>query len=344
MTNTTCAHCGKPFDATRSTATFCSVRCRVAFHRIADPKGKEQRGYYCYTHTTPDGKVFYVGKGRKGRAWDLKSRSEEHAEIVAQHGWGNIKVDIFPATTEEEALHCERFLINACFGLDNLTNKAHGREPTDHRLTNAEKQAAYRKRQAEKLKQLRAQLRAQPQPAAPSMSGLYLDNLTVDEYGHLLKELTNMRKKAAKQEEMKAAKSKSEPKPDKPAPGRYWFVGFDRKLACYVVRDMTIKEVDGTRRSSCALTYSKQHGWRVRNENVGYTPHTMHTTRDGAEREATDENVANGCKARPFVNTSDVELRRIRSEHHPDKGNGHADPTLYQQAVEELDRRRGTPS
>jgi hypothetical protein len=208
-------------------------------------------------------------------------------------------------------------------------------------MTNAEKHAAWRDRRQKELDALRAA--AQAAPAAPTPSGLYLDNLTVDEYGHLLNELTKMRAKAAKLAKEKLAKEqkpKSEPKPDKPASGRYWFVGFDRKLSCYVVRDMTIKEVDGTRRSSCALTYSKAHGWRVRNENVGYTPHTMHTTRDGAEREAASENDASGRKPRPLINTPTDELRRIRSQNHPDKGNPHADPALYQRAVEELDRRR----
>jgi hypothetical protein len=32
---TTCADCGKPFKPRRSTATFCSGRCRVAAHRRA---------------------------------------------------------------------------------------------------------------------------------------------------------------------------------------------------------------------------------------------------------------------------------------------------------------------
>lgn len=43
---------------------------------------------------------------------------------------------------------------------------------------------------------------------------------------------------------------------------------------------------------------------------------------------------------RPYADKSVAELRQIRSKNHPDKNHPDADPALYQQAVEELDRRR----
>ena len=33
MSNTTCKICGNTFEATRSTAKFCSAKCKLAYHR-----------------------------------------------------------------------------------------------------------------------------------------------------------------------------------------------------------------------------------------------------------------------------------------------------------------------
>ena len=38
---TNCEHCGKPIEAKRSTMRFCSVKCRVAVHRVKEKSGHE---------------------------------------------------------------------------------------------------------------------------------------------------------------------------------------------------------------------------------------------------------------------------------------------------------------
>lgn len=65
--------------------------------------------YYVYTHSTFDGRVFYVGKGQGNRAWDFKARSTKHKRVVSTYG---IVVDIVWRTDiEEEARAYEKRLI-----------------------------------------------------------------------------------------------------------------------------------------------------------------------------------------------------------------------------------------
>ena len=245
-------------------------------------------------------------------------------------------------------------------------------------LTPAEKQHNYRERQRIKLAQEMDTLRQQaqqhtpqPAPAAPTMSGLYLDNLTTDEYGHLLKELTNMRKKAAEyaatrreldealknnpklqEEEKRHAERRAAEKAAikaavRPASGTYW--RHTRWMASGYVPMTGFVRIEITD-TTCI---GSREGGQPYKMPLKYAPSKHRWQADGSPFYATKEEAEEGywienpppkpkmSRERPFKDKTDVELKRIRSEHHPDKGNGHADPTLYQQAVEELDRRRG---
>ena len=39
----TCLHCGKPFQAQRTTAKYCSTECRVSYHRAVKREAERQR-------------------------------------------------------------------------------------------------------------------------------------------------------------------------------------------------------------------------------------------------------------------------------------------------------------
>lgn len=66
-----------------------------------------------YTHSRPDGTVFYVGKGSERRSRDLESRQRNrlHVRIVAKDGRENIKIEFFPCASEDEAFAEEKRLI-----------------------------------------------------------------------------------------------------------------------------------------------------------------------------------------------------------------------------------------
>lgn len=66
--------------------------------------------YYTYTHATPDGKVFYVGKGKGPRAYATSGRPIAWKEMVAQHDGISIKI-VARFETEAEALAHEEKLI-----------------------------------------------------------------------------------------------------------------------------------------------------------------------------------------------------------------------------------------
>jgi len=75
--------------------------------------------YYVYTHSDLNANVFYVGKGTKRRAYDVKSRSKEWFS-KSQQGY---IIDIaYTELTEYEALDLEALLIET-YGIDNLVNK-----------------------------------------------------------------------------------------------------------------------------------------------------------------------------------------------------------------------------
>ena len=86
--------------------------------------------FYTYVHSKPQGSIFYVGKGTKGRAWDLsdKKRNVHWQRTVRKYG---CEVQILSYwKTEQEAFDHERFLID-CFKsmnhpLVNLTDGGEG--------------------------------------------------------------------------------------------------------------------------------------------------------------------------------------------------------------------------
>ena len=75
--------------------------------------------YYIYTHIHPETKkIFYIGKGKGGRAWEFLSRSPAHITKLAQitlegypiNSWVSLQTINL---TEEEALVFERNWIKA---------------------------------------------------------------------------------------------------------------------------------------------------------------------------------------------------------------------------------------
>jgi hypothetical protein len=92
--------------------------------------------------------------------------------------------------------------------------------------------------------------------------------------------------------------------------------------------------VDGEYR---VITASR-HVWEDEKREFGrwiFSPQTLKLTHPGDDARYEERFSRN----RPFAGVSDLELRRIRSANHPDKG-GSFDTAQYQAAVTELDRRR----
>ena len=65
--------------------------------------------FYVYTHSTTDGVVFNVGKGRGSRAYDLCSRSKKHKRIAKRCGC--IVEIVWRTENEQEAFAYEVWLI-----------------------------------------------------------------------------------------------------------------------------------------------------------------------------------------------------------------------------------------
>jgi hypothetical protein len=77
------------------------------------------RDYYVYTHSVND-KVFYVGKGRGNRAYQIRSRNKYWWEVVNESK--DYQTDIVYTDLDEDlAYQLEAKLIKQ-YGLDNLTN------------------------------------------------------------------------------------------------------------------------------------------------------------------------------------------------------------------------------
>jgi hypothetical protein len=75
----------------------------------------EDRSFYVYLHTRPDtGAVFYVGKGKKRRAWNASPfhRNEHWQRIVSKAGGFSVSFQK-QFLSEEEAFHLEIQTINA---------------------------------------------------------------------------------------------------------------------------------------------------------------------------------------------------------------------------------------
>jgi ribosomal protein S27AE len=85
--------------------------------------------HYTYAHSSPEGKVFYVGKGVNDRAFSFSDRSHDWKRAVKQHNGVTIQI-LAEWDTEEEAFAHERFLVS-CFqdmqiSLVNLTGGGKG--------------------------------------------------------------------------------------------------------------------------------------------------------------------------------------------------------------------------
>lgn len=87
---------------------------------------KISNGFYVYLHINPtNGKVFYVGKGSRNRAYQTRSRNDYWKNTVNKYG---IEVCIVSDNmTNEEAASFEVRLISF-YGLDNLCNMTAGGE------------------------------------------------------------------------------------------------------------------------------------------------------------------------------------------------------------------------
>lgn len=87
--------------------------------------------FYVYIHTRlSDGKIFYVGKGRGKRAWDVRHRNRYWHNTVAKHG--HAVTILHDGLTEKEAFNLEMIVISM-LGLENLTNMTLGGDgPTGH--------------------------------------------------------------------------------------------------------------------------------------------------------------------------------------------------------------------
>lgn len=225
-------------------------------------------------------------------------------------------------------------------------------------MTNAEKQAAWRKRRQEELERLRAHT-VEPAPAQPvpppATSGPF-DGCTAEELAELVRHLKHWRSQQAflrRYEAQKAAdeaqrKARLEELMEGAAlkPGTYYVASlvFGKASVDEVVitkgpRGGTIVTIDGKR---VRMTFSGGR-WGIGDRRVWVRQ--ADAMRNAKARQEAQEEMSNvlgrlfGDK-NPMHGKSKAELRRIASANHPDKGNPDADPVLYQQAVEAMDALR----
>ena len=86
--------------------------------------------FYTYAHYTPQGRLFYIGKGQRGRAFSFYQRGSHWNNVVAKYGKPEAQI-LAHWETEKEALDHEVLLID-CFksmGYE-LCNKTNGGEGT----------------------------------------------------------------------------------------------------------------------------------------------------------------------------------------------------------------------
>jgi len=98
--------------------------------------------FYTYSHATPEGRIFYIGKGQGKRAHQLKYRNDKWKKIVAKYGKPSIQI-LADWNTEAEALEHEMLLIN-CFRdmnyeLANLTDGGEGTSGYKHTIEQIER-------------------------------------------------------------------------------------------------------------------------------------------------------------------------------------------------------------
>lgn len=110
---------------------------------------ESEKSFYAYTHSRPDGSVFYVGKGFARRAWWFKQgRNPYHRSIIEKHGAENIIVTIYPCVDENAAFELEKVLVTKFRAEGNrLANMTDGGEgPTGRPMSDKARAAlaAYR--------------------------------------------------------------------------------------------------------------------------------------------------------------------------------------------------------
>jgi hypothetical protein len=85
--------------------------------------------FYTYSHATPEGRIFYIGKGQGGRAYANQNRNTYWHNTVKKHGTPTVQI-LADWETEKDAFSHEVLLIS-CFRamgykLTNLTNGGEG--------------------------------------------------------------------------------------------------------------------------------------------------------------------------------------------------------------------------
>jgi len=104
--------------------------------------------FYTYAHSTPEGRLFYIGKGHGRRAYIYHKRNNYWNHVVAKYGKPTVQI-LADWKTEQEAFEHESFLIQ-CFRdmgykLANLTDGGEGPSGMQHseefkqRLSNVHK-------------------------------------------------------------------------------------------------------------------------------------------------------------------------------------------------------------
>ncbi len=85
--------------------------------------------YYVYEHWRPDKDVcFYVGQGRRRRAWSMRSRNPHHRAIVSKLTALGLSLDVRIIHRDLERARALELEIEriAFYGRDSLTNMTHG--------------------------------------------------------------------------------------------------------------------------------------------------------------------------------------------------------------------------
>lgn len=115
--------------------------------------------FYVYKHHRPDGRVFYIGKGTKRRAYDFAPtrRTKHHQNIVKKYGRENITITLIPCAFEGAAFAVEKAHIAAGdrSQLANLTDGGEGcsgRKPTEKQLAGLAKGRYKGKKMSESAK------------------------------------------------------------------------------------------------------------------------------------------------------------------------------------------------
>jgi hypothetical protein len=86
--------------------------------------------FYTYAHYTPEGRLFYIGKGNGYRAYSKHRKNQHWKNIVAKYGQPKVEI-LANWDTEEEALSHEVLLIECFRDMGyKLCNKTNGGEGT----------------------------------------------------------------------------------------------------------------------------------------------------------------------------------------------------------------------